>query len=371
MDTSAQVEYYLQVLKDGIAPKWPRPEEDLEIGAQKLSGGYTQHWAYLKKTNDSSALPPAEKIAQDYHSEKPAILIDQPQRGASDQKENFLELILVKDGHAWSKTESSLENLDDNLFDILDFAKNQFNMDVEHFMTTSNVSEEVEKKMDQVEKEEPQPEAGQPLAEENVIIHPSMADKNDGRYFIKKNPEQNQPIFNKPLGESVARNEGFFFKFGAFLIPAIIIALIFAGTLLFKDQIFTKFKDVKEQGVSGIFSFVTPTLTPSPSPAGEPTPTPTPSFSKSDIQIRILNGTTVTGAAKTLAEKLTSAGWTILTTGNNKNQAIAQTIVSGKAEKDDVIFAMIKDLQEEFEATVGTTLKDTDKADIEVVIGKK
>ena len=386
-------EYYLQVLKDGIAPKWPRPEEELELGAQKLSGGYTQHWAYVRsnesqpeagqplaenEVHESHDLPPAEKLAADYHSDKPAILIDQPQK-VDDQKENFLELILVKDGHAWSKTESSLENLDDNLFDILDFARNQFSMEVEHFMTTNNVSAEVEKKMDEVEKEESkepstpadatadkdesQPKAGHPLdekMEENVIIPSNMADKHVA-----------QPIFNKPLAENMSQNSGFLAKFGAFLIPVIIIALIFAGTLLFKDQIFAKVKNVKQQGFSGVFSVATPTPTPSPPAVAGPTAVPTPSFAKADIQVRVLNGTTVTGAAKTLAEKLKGNGWAILVTGNNKNQAIPQTIVSGKEGKDDVTVAMAEDLRGDYEATVGANLKDTDKADIEIVIGKK
>lgn len=383
---SAQ-EYYLQVLKDGIAPKWPRPEEELELGAQKLSGGYTQHWAYVKESSarqlpgrQSSDLPPAEKLAADYHSDKPAILIDQPKQG-DKQKENFLELILVKDGHAWSKTESSLDNLDDNLFDILDFAKNQFKMEVEHFMTTNNVSEEVEKKMDQVEKdpfdaeqsrstqgrdkEEVEPEQS---VQEDVIIPSSMASKS-GNYFVKKET----PVFNQPLGDgtSTKPSGGILAKLTPFLIPVIIIGLIFLGTVLFKDAIFGKVKDVKQQGISGIFASVMPTPTP-PVVAG-PTPslTPTPSFSKSDIQVRVLNGTTVTGAAKTLAEKLKTDGWVILTTGNNKDQAVSQTIVFGKKGKDDVVSSMVKDLAGEFEATIGANLKDTDKADLEVIIGKK
>lgn len=371
---SAQ-EYYLQVLKDGIAPKWPRPEEDLEIGAQKFSGGYTQHWAYVRKsheTDDAEAegnyqsheLPPAENLAADYHSEKPAILIDQPQNKLDEQKENFLELILVKDGHAWSKTESNLDNLDDNLFDILAFAQKQFNMVVEHFMTTSNVSEAVEKKMDQVEKEENLEEVNEPVEQEDVIIPSSMADKS-GKFFVKSK----EPVFNQPLEGNPVPNMGVMSKLSPFIIPIIVIALIFLGTLLFKDQIFAKFKDVQQQGVSGIFASATPTPTPSPIPTA--TPTPTPSFSKSDIQVRVLNGTTVTGAAKTLADKLKTAGWTILTTGNNKDQTISQTIVSGKIGKDDVIEAMVADLVGDFEATIGAVLKETDKADLEVVIGKK
>ncbi|MDO8638736.1 MAG: LytR C-terminal domain-containing protein [Candidatus Daviesbacteria bacterium] len=371
MEDSAQ-EYYLQVLRDGVAPKWPRPEEELLIGAQKLSAGYTQHWAYVKESSaishQPSDLPHAEKLAEDYHSEKPAILIDQPQRG-DNQKENFLELILVKDGHVWSKSESSLENLDDNLFDILDFAKKQFNMKVEHFMTTSNVSEEVEKKMDQVEKDEPQPKADRPLDEEvaeDVIIPSSMPDKS-GNYFVKRD----EPVFNQPLGGNAVKNDGFFSKLTPFLIPVIIIGLIFVGTLLFKDQIFSKFKNVKQQGVSAIFSFSSPTPIPTPTSIPTPTPTPIPSFAKSDIQVRVLNGTTVIGAAKTLAEKLKGDGWAILTTGNNSNQAVAQTVVSGKTGKDDIISAMVADLKGEFEATIGANLKDTDKADLEVVIGKK
>ncbi|MDO8570714.1 MAG: LytR C-terminal domain-containing protein [Candidatus Daviesbacteria bacterium] len=381
MENSAQ-EYYLQVLKDGIAPKWPRPEEELELGAQKLSGGYTQHWAYVKEdhetnesigSHESHDLPPAEKLAQEYHSDKPAILIDQPKQG-DEQKENFLELILVKDGHAWSKTESSLDNLDDNLFDILDFAKNQFKMEVEHFMTTNNVSEQVEKKMDQVEKEPFDSAQGRDRDEiepehtesEDVIIPTSMPDKS-GNYFVKKET----PVFNQPLGDgtNIKSSGGILAKLTPFLIPVIIIGLIFLGTVLFKDAIFGKVKDVKQQGISGIFASATPTP---PAVAG-PTPslTPTPSFSKSDIQVRVLNGTTVTGVAKTLAEKLKTDGWVILTTGNNSNQSIAQTTISGKKGKDDVVSAMVKDLAGEFEATIGANLKDSDKADLEVVIGKK
>src|SRR3990172_8006839 len=129
-------QYYLQVVKTGEAPAWPRPEEELIVGQQDISDGYTQHWAYPKESGKSAQdLPEAEGLADKISADRPVLLIDQPGLSNGDG-EGFLDLIVVKDGHAWGRTQSSMQNLEDNIAASLDFAKRKFNINIEHFMST-------------------------------------------------------------------------------------------------------------------------------------------------------------------------------------------------------------------------------------------
>ncbi len=88
-----------------------------------------------------------------------------------------------------------------------------------------------------------------------------------------------------------------------------------------------------------------PTATESPTPTPTPTPTATAEVTTKDkITLRVLNGTTIAGAAGTAANTLTKAGFTIRTTGNAKNQTYTSTYiyhqVGKKAEAELVAAAL-------------------------------
>ncbi|MDO8498794.1 MAG: LytR C-terminal domain-containing protein [bacterium] len=116
---------------------------------------------------------------------------------------------------------------------------------------------------------------------------------------------------------------------------------------------------------------VTPQATPSPSPTVlEPTPEPTPSFERSKFKVRVLNGTTTTGLAKTVSDKLKELGYQIDKTGNAPKQDFKSSVVKVKTSAAGLGEELVKDLGSEYPASVSGELKDTDAADAEVVIGK-
>ena len=74
----------------------------------------------------------------------------------------------------------------------------------------------------------------------------------------------------------------------------------------------------------------TPTATPTATASATPTPTPTPTpaaLAKKDITLRVLNGTTTTGAAGAAKTILEKDGFTVRTTGNAKTQDYLTTVI--------------------------------------------
>lgn len=323
--------YYLEVVKEGDKPQWPRPEEELVVGSQKLDGGFVQHWAYPKDSNQTgNSLPEAEILASKHHTDQPAVLID----ALGTQ----LQLVLIKAGHAWAKTESNLDNLEDNLTSILEFAKNKFNMEVEHFMTTDNIPEEAEKKLDDLEKTEGGVVAGE--------MEP-----------IRQVNSSNNPIdFNSSFSTKPAKKSKL-----VLILPLIVILALFGGIVMFRGQIFSKFGfGQKSQPVAE-----------APAPTPTETPTPTPTVERSGFKVRVLNGTAQNGAAASLGDDLKAKGWEILKVGNATSSAIPQTYIRIKPGLDKVLSTLILDLTGQFEATSSSNLSASDGADAEVVIGKK
>lgn len=334
-------EYYLQVVKDGETPQWGHPEEELTVGSQPLSSGYTQYWAYPKNSNkEADDLPPAEVLARENPASKPAVIIDQV------SEDETLRLVLVKDGHAWAKTESSLSNLEDNITALLDSAKANLGISTEHFMTTSRVSESVERKLDELE-EAGGGEAERPgvIADEFSSQIPRSGTNSNSAPLAARYPVSSPPASSNKL---------------SLIIPALVILAVFAGVVVFKDKILAKLTPAATKEVS---TTPTPTLT--------PTLIPTPSLDRSQYKIRVLNGTKKTGAAGVLGDELKGLGWEILSVGNAVKQSESQTLVRVKPDLDKVAETLISDLAEDYQATVSSNLKTSDKADAEVVIGKE
>ena len=111
------------------------------------------------------------------------------------------------------------------------------------------------------------------------------------------------------------------------------------------------------------------TATASPSASATPTATPTPEINKSSITIRILNGTSVNGAASLMKSKLEKAGYSIRTVGNAAKNTYTQSIIyyqAGNKDKAELIKTSLND------STV-TTEESTTAApdDILIIYGSK
>jgi hypothetical protein len=80
--------------------------------------------------------------------------------------------------------------------------------------------------------------------------------------------------------------------------------------------------------VNGSISFQGGTTSASPTPTATPTPTPTivPTVDP-NLSVFVLNGTTTTGLANTVADKLTAAGWKVSSRANASDNTLSQTMV--------------------------------------------
>lgn len=105
----------------------------------------------------------------------------------------------------------------------------------------------------------------------------------------------------------------------------------------------------------------TPTRTPTPTPTIVPTVNPS-------LNVNVLNGTTKTGLAKTVADKLTAAGWKVGSYANADNSAIPATVVYyGKPANQAAALGVVQSLPG---ATIQqSTAYDDTGADLTVVVG--
>lgn len=113
--------------------------------------------------------------------------------------------------------------------------------------------------------------------------------------------------------------------------------------------------------------------TPSPSIISSPSPSPSPSpeLNRNSYKVRVLNGTSKTGFAKQIMDKLKSLGYLSEKTGNATNSAFERTIVRVKEKQSSVSSQVVKDLSPDLDAEAQENLKANDPADIEVILGAK
>ncbi len=361
-------EYFLQVLKNDQLPQWPISDEQLEVGSRDLGSGYIQFWAYPRSLGkDSQEIPPAEKLASQNPSDTPAILIDEPIRHKTlphhmsrrFPQNHFLELILIKDGHAWAKIESSLENLEENLSALLGFAKESFNLTIEHFMTTARVSETVEDRLNRLENGES--EELIPKSSKSIIENPNlkMTETPLGFRQVEAPTPQGE---RSGVGDYRLDNHSKS-PLTAILIVIFILVILGICGFFFRNKIIAKLQLLRKTPP------VSTTITPIPTKT--PTPTPTISVSRGNFKVAVLNGTTKSGAASDLANSLKSNGWNVTKTGNAPTQNQSQTLVHYKKGDDVAAQVMISDLASSYQATSSADLDTSSLVDLQVVIGNK
>lgn len=94
-----------------------------------------------------------------------------------------------------------------------------------------------------------------------------------------------------------------------------------------------------------IYATPTPTASASATPTPEATPTAS-QINKSSISIRVLNGTSIAGAATKIKTTLEKAGFTVRTVGNATKNNYQETIVyyqAGKSSEADLVKASLND----------------------------
>lgn len=110
--------------------------------------------------------------------------------------------------------------------------------------------------------------------------------------------------------------------------------------------------------------------TPTSVPAQKPTVTPTPAkLDRSKLEIIVLNGSGVAGAAGDISDKLKKLGYKIQSTSNASKFDYKGVTIFITEENKAYLDLLKKDLAEE-DATIETTIDDKIKADAEVIVGK-
>ncbi len=367
-------EYFLQVLKHDQLPQWPISDEQLEVGSADLGSGYIQFWAYPKSLGKSSQeVPPAERLASQNPSDTPAILIDEPIRHKTlphhmsrrFPQNHFLELILIKDGHAWAKVESSLENLEENLSALLGFAKESFNLSIEHFMTTARVSDTVEDRLNRLEGGESEESSSKSMINSNTYDTSNTSKMTETPLGFRQVEVPSQSGEKNSMGEYKLNNaNNSKSPLTVILLVIFILMIVGVGGFFFRNKIINKINTLRKN------NSVTSVVTPIPTKA--PTPTPTISVSRSDFKVAVLNGTTKPGAASALSTTLKGDGWNVATTGNAISQNQSQTLVHFKKGDETAAQVMVSDLStSSYQATSSADLDPNSLVDLQVIIGSK
>lgn len=101
------------------------------------------------------------------------------------------------------------------------------------------------------------------------------------------------------------------------------------------------------------------------------TPTPAPTLKRSDLLVKVLNGSGIGGKAGDAQSFLEGLGYEDIETGNASSFDYEETVVSIKEDKEEYLDMIIKDLSEEYEVSSESGTLDEDSLfDIEITIGK-
>lgn len=145
------------------------------------------------------------------------------------------------------------------------------------------------------------------------------------------------------------------------IILALIGAAVVGGTIYFlKNQSMFAGQQSEPTPVPA-----TTTITPAASPSASP------ELIRADFKVKVMNGTTKTGLAATVSDKLASLGYQMDKPSNAPRQNYKVTEVKVKEGKDDLLNLLIKDLSSDYEASAGATLSESDPNDAQVILGLK
>ena len=119
-----------------------------------------------------------------------------------------------------------------------------------------------------------------------------------------------------------------------------------------------------------------PAATPSPKSdqavPGTSSPSPEVQLNRKDLQIQILNGSGVTGAAKAAQDYLEGLGYTVAALGNASSSGYTTTQISVKDAKKDYLTQLEQDLSGKYSlADTADSLEDSSKYDVVIVLGKE
>lgn len=245
-----------------------------------------------------------------------------------------------------------------------------------------------EGKKDPEEQEESEGESSESTLDDlvNKNDNPDQQDAFRGHNnFSKEHEEENMrisPLGSPKIGDanrqatgSPARPAG-----GDYYIPQnqgsrgsskkTVILIIILILIIAVPAIFLRDKIAGKLGFNQPTQLTEPTVSEISSPS--PTPTPSPMISdRSQYEVTVLNGTTTSGAAKELSDKLQELGYQIDKIGNADSFDVPQTLVRVSPDNMALANTLVKDISDTYEASISADLASTATNSAEIVIGAR
>lgn len=116
----------------------------------------------------------------------------------------------------------------------------------------------------------------------------------------------------------------------------------------------------------------TPLASPAPEVSPLPSSSPEVQLNRKDLQIQVLNGSGVVGAAKKAQDYLEGLGYKVAAVGNASSSDYTTTQISLKDSKKDYLSILKKDLLGKYDvANTADSLEDNSKYDAVIILGTK
>lgn len=141
------------------------------------------------------------------------------------------------------------------------------------------------------------------------------------------------------------------------IIGCILAAMVAGGGIVLSQK---AFREQREQLVSPAAAI--------PTPVAAPTATPTPIVNRSDLTIRVLNGSGKRGAAGELAKYVEGLGYSVSLTGNTNVQTGSKLRLKSGSEIYREI--LTEDLESKLDLASGSGLPQGDIVGAEIIIGE-
>ncbi|NTU72675.1 LytR C-terminal domain-containing protein [Candidatus Roizmanbacteria bacterium] len=118
-----------------------------------------------------------------------------------------------------------------------------------------------------------------------------------------------------------------------------------------------------------LISLNKPTPTVAPSPIPSPTPSPMPTITRSDIRIKVENGSGTAGKAGVVRDFLKSKGYEQILTANADNFDYSTTVIQIKKSKQADLAAIKDDLSPNVSTPKVEDLPESQSADVVIIVG--
>lgn len=162
-----------------------------------------------------------------------------------------------------------------------------------------------------------------------------------------------RPVKNKFGPEPVISNRHLKLYF---IIGGVLAAMVVAGGIALSQRAFREQRQLLQSPAAVIPTAIT-----------TPSPTPTPVLNRSDLTIRVLNGSGKRGVAGELAKYLEGLGYSVSLTGNTNIQSGSKLRLKSGIEIYREV--LTSDLEPKLEAASGAALPDKDIVGGEIIIG--